>query len=150
VSLALTVLGGIIVLIAGLLGGDSGALFFGSGLAACVLVAVVVSLPQQRTTPLEPRAESLRDPAFPGVNRLYSTVWLSATSARHVDASLRPVVQRILAAELEDRGPDAVRARIGERWWALIDPERPLSSDSQGNGLDRRSMVQLLEVLENR
>ncbi len=149
-SIALAVLGGIVVVVAGLLGGDAGALLFGSVLAVLLLAAVVVGLPLQRSEPLQPRSEASQDPAFPGFNRLYSTVWLAATSARHVDASLRPVVQRILAAELEDRGPEAVRARVGERWWELVDPARPASSDSRGNGLDRRSMAQLLDALENR
>jgi hypothetical protein len=143
------VFGGLLVVGAGLVRGDQGAILALLVVTVGYLVTVLPSLPSRRRRALLPAAEEARTTDFPTYNRLYSAVLLSGTSERHVDLTLRPVLLRVLAAELEDSGPDVVRARLGERWWALVDPARPAGSNSQEGGLDRTSLLDLLDRLED-
>ena len=138
------------VLAAGLRRGDTGALVALLALALMGLVAVVWTLPLPQRRKLVAAGEVHRQPRFPSYDRLYGAIVLSSNSARHVDLTLRPVVLRVLAAELDDDGPEAVRARLGERWWSLVDPDRPAASDNRTGGLDRRSLRDLLDKLEDR
>ena len=144
------VVAGLVVVVSGALAGQAGALTAALVLGLGVLVRVVLTMPGPRRRPLLAAADGPREPSFPSYNRLYSSVLLAGTSDRHVDLALRPVLLRVLSAELEDHGPDAVRARLGERWWSLVDPERPTHDDSRSGGLDRRSLLELLDRMETR
>jgi hypothetical protein len=144
------VVGGLLVVVSGALAGQAGALIAVLVVALAVVVRVVLTLPREQRRPLVAAADGPRAPSFPSYNRLYSSVLLAGTSDRHVDLALRPVLLRVLSAELEDLGPEAVRARLGERWWSVVDPERPTLDDSRSGGLDRRSLLELLDRLENR
>lgn len=148
--LLLLVLAGLGVLVAGLVVGDAGALVAVLALTLMGLVAVVWTLPLPQRKKLAAAGEVHRQPRFPSYDRLYGAIVLSSNSARHVDLTLRPVVLRVLAAELKDAGPEAVCARLGERWWAFVDPDRPAASDNRTGGLDRRSLRDLLDKLEDR
>lgn len=136
------------VLVAGFLQGNRGALIVLLVVALLWLARVVWSLEPPAPRAAESERESLPVGQFPGYDRLYSAVLLSAGSARHVDLTLRPAVQRILAAEIDDLGPEAVRARVGDDVWRLADPNRRASDDSSSGGLDQRAILALLERLE--
>lgn len=139
-----------LVLIGGVVRGDSGALIALVAVGLVTLARVVWDLAPAPRRRLVPSQQEARPPRFPGFDRAYSAVQQSRGSARQVDLALRPMLQRVLAAELEDTGPAQVRARIGERWWALVDPLRPTSSESNSGGLTQRDLRDLLDRLEPR
>jgi len=140
----------LVVIVAGAAGGDRGALIALLVVALVGLAAVVVNLLPAAPQPLVALGEVEPSRRFPAYDRLYGAVLLSASSGRHVDLTVRPVLQRALAAELEDSGPEAVRARVGERLWRLVDPARPSASDSSRGGLSHAELHDLLDRLEDR
>lgn len=128
--------------------GDAGAL--GAGLAVSALV--VAPLVRRMLTVGHPPLRPLHDPQgtarFPSYDRVYNAVLLGRTSDRHRDLALRPVLSRLAAADLEAGGAQAVRDRLGEQGWALLDPARPSSSDSGKGGLSLEELSDLLDRWE--
>lgn len=139
---------GLLVVLAGVISGDEGALVAVLALGLLVLARAAWGLvppPRRRLLPTEQVPSRNR---FPGYDRVYSACLLSAASARHVDLGLRPVLRRVLAAELEDLGEARVRARVGDRLWSLVDPHRPPAADSSQGGLTARDLRDVLDRLE--
>ncbi len=141
---------GAAVVLAGIAGGDAAALVALLVVSGLALASVVWALVPDRRHRLVPVGEVSRAERFPAYDRLYGAVLLSRSSARHVDLTLRPVLQHVLAADLEDAGEEAVRARVGERLWHVIDPGRPIASDSSSGGLTHHDLSEVLDRLEHR
>ena len=76
-------------------------------------------------------------------------------SDRLFDRATRPRLQRALRAALAERGLDLdrdreqVRQLLGERAWYLLDPARPPRDHSDGGGVDRAALEDLVSRMEN-
>lgn len=132
----------------GLALGDAGALGAGLAVSALVLSPLVRRMLTVTDRPLRPSHDPRATARFPSYDRVYNAVLLGRTSDRHRDLALRPLLSRLAAADLEDGGPQAVRDRVGEQGWALLDPARPSSSDSGTGGLSLEDLNRLLDRWE--
>ena len=132
----------------GLIFGDQGALILVLGLVLALLAGLAISVVGERTVRLEPAQAPTDNDRLPTYDRIYSSVLLAATSERHRDLALRPILLRVVAAELDDGGPAAVRQRVGEDWWQVLDPGRPPSGDSHAPGVTPAQLGALLDRWE--
>lgn len=141
-------LGTAIIAVAGRLGGDQLALVAVQVLAAVVLLAQLVELPlpARPRRPLEPEPDGRQ--RFPSYDRVFSALLGARQSARVVDLQLRPVLERLVAAKVEQLGEARVRAVLGEDVWWLADPARPARSDSRDGGLDHAALTRVVERME--
>ena len=136
------------VVVGGALDGDRGALVVVQVLAVVALLAALLGVPApRRPRPPAAPAPDGRD-RFPAFDRVSAALAASQQSARLVDLQLRPVLARLVAGPLEERGAPAVRAALGEEVWSLVDPARPDRGDSRSGGLDRAALTRVVERLE--
>lgn len=138
----------LLVAAAGVAFGDQGALLAVLGIVLLLLAGLGASVVVERTRRLEPSQPPPDNGRLPTYDRIYSSVLLGSTSERHRDLALRPVLLRVMAAELEDGGPDAVRRRVGEQWWQVLDPARQPSGDSRAPGVSPAELEALLDRWE--
>ena len=136
------------VALAGLAFGDQGALLVVLGIVLALLTGLAVSLLGERTVRLEPAQAPADNDRLATYDRIYSSVLLAGTSERHRDLALRPILLRVVAAELEDGGPAAVRERVGPDWWQVLNPARPASADSRAPGVTPAQLEALLDRWE--
>lgn len=141
-------LGAALLLVAGRLGGDELALVTVQLLAVVVLLSRLVELPVPgaRRRPPEPEPDGRE--RFPSYDRVFSAVLGARQSARVVDLQLRPVLERLVSAKVEQLGEGRVRAALGEDVWWLADPQRPARSDSRAGGLDHAALIRVVDRLE--
>ncbi len=141
-------LAALVVAGAGVAFGDQGALLVVVGLVLALLTAVAIAVVGERRVPLEAAQAPADNDRLPTYDRIYSSVLLAATSERHRDLALRPILLRVMAAELEDGGPAAVEQRVGPQWWTVLDPARPASGDSRAPGVTPAQLGALLDRWE--
>jgi hypothetical protein len=144
-SLVLTAL---VVVGAGVAFGDRGALLAVLGIVLALLAALGLSVVGERADRLTPTHAPADNDRLATYDRIYSSVLLAATSERHRDLSLRPILLRVVAAELEDGGPATVQQRVGADWWHVLDPDRPPSGDSHAPGVTPAQLGALLDRWE--
>lgn len=144
-GVALSVL---VVVGAGVAYGDRGALLAVLALVLTLLTGLALSVVGERTVRLAPAQAPADNDRMATYDRIYSSVLLAATSERHRDLALRPILLRVVAAELEDGGPAAVQERVGADWWRVLDPDRPASGDSHAPGVTPAQLGALLDRWE--
>ncbi|MGI8879249.1 MAG: hypothetical protein ACR2KJ_01790 [Jatrophihabitans sp.] len=120
------------------------------------LLNMRLSLPPRELPPV-PRVPPDPLSEWPSLDHVASELAWARTSQRHYDLGARKLLQRAAAARLDQRaGIDLWTARdraraenlIGPRLWPLIDPARPVSSDSHSRGLRGQQVDALLDRLE--
>lgn len=137
------------VVAAGALGGDRAALVVVQVAGTFALLGLLTRLPaSDPSTRRHAPARDGRD-RFPSYERIYSAVADAGRSARLVDLQLRPVLQHLVAAPLEQRGAAAIRSELGESAWRVVDTDRAASADSRGGGLDHRQLADLVDRMES-
>ncbi len=136
------------VAVAGALGGDQAALVVVQVEGTLALLGLLTRLPASDRSSRRPSPVRDGRDRFASFERLCSAVAEAGRSARLVDLQLRPVLQHLVAAPLEQRGAAAVRSELGESAWQVIAADRRLSDDSHGGGLDRRQLEELVDRME--
>jgi hypothetical protein len=155
-----------------LVGGATGLLTVGLGLAVLAALALRLAVP---AAPPAPAARPARqawpaspawipsrvrpgrrihhdaDPRdFPAYRRILSALGWAAVSPRHYDLHVRPLLARLLAATPADRrGDGRARAVVGDDLWPLVDGSRPVSTDSDGPGVDLATVTRIVDRLEH-
>jgi hypothetical protein len=142
------VLSALVVVGAGVAFGDRGALLAVLALVLVLLSGLALSVVGERAQRLEPAQAPTDNARLASYDRIYSSVLLAAGSERHRDLALRPILLRVVAAELEDGGPAAVQERVGADWWQVLDPDRPPSGDSHAPGVTPAQLGALLDAWE--
>lgn len=144
----MAVLAAALLLTGGLVAGDAGALTALQVVTALALVALLVELPRPARPRRAGQPRTAARQGFPSYDRVLSAVVGARQSARVVDLQLRPVLERLVAANVEQHGEARVRAALGEQVWWLADPHRPARSDSRSGGLDRDELHRVVERME--
>lgn len=139
-----------------LVAGSLGAFWVPTLAAAAALLLLRLELPAPRRRPRRqrpPRRFDNRD--FPAYRRIEESLMWSRVSARHFDHAALPLLSRIVATQLAERrgidaiaDPDAARAALGDELWDLVDPDRPLSTDTGAPGVPRAVLTRLTDRLE--
>jgi hypothetical protein len=140
--------------------GPAGLIVAGTGLAAVAMLAVRATL-----GPGETRRAAVRDQGagsggvadpFRAYRKIAADLGWAGVSRRHYDHAVRPLVARLAAAALADRHridmarePGRARRLAGEDLWPLIDPARPASTDDRAPGVDRATLIRIVDRLED-
>ena len=109
------------------------------------------------TSPLRDRSQARPDRARPtALTRLENEVVLGVAKAfdlhRRLAPRLRSLAQGLLASRRGvslDAQPTRARAILGEETWEVVRPDRPVPSDRRAPGIPRKSLVSVVESLEN-
>lgn len=79
----------------------------------------------------------------------------AATGRRHFDTATRPLLYRLFTALAADRhrvdvsaDPTAARRLLGGQMWTLLDPDRPVVTDSVTPGVDAATLARIVDRLE--
>jgi hypothetical protein len=137
--------------------GTAGLVIVATGICVLALVAIRAGMPPA-VRPLR-RLRRPADPAgigkFPSYRRLAGAVMWASVSARHFDATTRPVLIRLLASVLADRhgvdlarSPERARVLVGDDLWPLLDPARPKSDDTLAPGVSLADLTAIVDRLE--
>lgn len=123
-------------------------------LVAVVVVAVNVWLRWQRTRSRPAKIEPNTVEASPIYRRyLVAAAWAGG-SPRNWDHSVRPVLAELVELAVAARTPqhgdvsDAVREKLGDDLWALVDRGAPRSEDREGPGAGRAALLEILNRVE--
>ena len=137
-----------------LVGGDRAGVLLGLPAYLVTLLAARTGLADRRPQKL-PAATDPKPGTFTPVDRVDSALAWGTNSDRLFDRATRPRLQRALRAALAERGLDLdrdreqVRQLLGERAWYLLDPARPARDHSDGGGVDRAGLEDLITRVEN-
>jgi len=123
--------------------------------AAVLLLRLELPAPRRRRRRHRPtRRFDNRD--FPAYRRIEESLMWSRVSARHFDHAALPLLSRIAATQLVERrgidlagDPVAARAALGDDVWELVDPNRPISTDTSAPGVSRAAVARLTDRLES-
>jgi hypothetical protein len=130
-------------------------------LAAVALAAVAGLLAARLRIPAPPRRPSPppehdQDEEFAAYRRIDNALGQARVSRRHFDRTVRPLLQRLLAALLADRrrldmskDTGAAREALGDDLWPLLDPARPASEDSRAPGVSEQTLARIVDRLED-
>jgi len=93
--------------------------------------------------------------AFRTYRKIAGDLGWAGVSRRHYDHGVRPLLARLLAAALAERHgidvtrePQSARRLVGADLWPLIDPAQPFSNDDRAPGVDRATLIRIVERLE--
>ena len=139
-----------------LLAGSLGAFWVPALAAAAALLLLRLELPAPRRRPrLQRPGRRFDNREFPAYRRIEEALMWSRVSARHFDHAALPLLSRIAATQLAERrgidpstDPAAARAALGDHAWELVDPNRPISADTNAPGVSRAAMARLTDRLE--
>lgn len=141
-------------------GGPAGVVTAGTAVAVLALLAGRAAVPAGdgvrrivRRKPLR-RQDASRE-NFPAYRKIAADLGWAATSRRHYDHGVRPLLARLLAARLAERygvdaraRPEQARALIGADLWPLVDPSVPPSHDSDAPGVSLATLARVVSRLE--
>lgn len=122
-----------------LLAGPSGLLAAGiAGALVALLVVRLLHVPSApRPAPPACADVPFEDAPYVRYRKLFSALSWGQVSARQFDHATRRHIERVTGAVLSERrtvdpvtNPDAARELLGDDLWALADPDRPRSDDS--------------------
>src|SRR5262249_56936536 len=92
---------------------------------------------------------------FPVYLKINSDLGWAPVSEWHYDHGVRPLLARLLRARLAERhqldpatDPQRARQLVGEDIWPLVDPARPVSTDSRAPGADVTALTRIVDLLE--
>lgn len=153
--LALSALAG---LAAGLFAaGPGGLVFVAALLGAVAVVAAWVALPAPLPRRRRRRRATVRmtDADFSSYRDIRGRVSWGAVGRRHFDTATRPLLYRLFAALAADRhrldvaaDPAAARRLLDPWMWELLDPGRPVTTDSDAPGVDAATLARIVDRLE--
>ncbi|HEV2451550.1 MAG TPA: hypothetical protein VGS62_06460 [Streptosporangiaceae bacterium] len=141
-------------------GGPAGMVTAGTAVAVLALLATRAALPagegaHRFVRRNRPRRKDDDAESFPAYRKIYADLGWAATSRRHYDHGVRPLLVRLLAARLAERygldaraRPGQARALIGSDLWPLVDPSAPPSYDSGASGVSLATLARLVTRLE--
>ena len=147
----------VLTILGWLVAGSLGAFWVPALAAAAAVLLLRLELPaprRRRRRFRPPRRFDNRD--FPVYRRIEESLMWSRVSARHFDHAALPLLSRIAATQLAERrgidlvgDPVAARTVLGDDVWDLVDPHRPISTDTSAPGVPRASVARLTQRLED-
>ena len=151
-------LAGLAALAAGLFAaGPAGLVFVATLLGAVAVVAAWAALPAPLPRRRRPRRATGRTTGadFSSYQDIRGRVSWGAVGRRHFDTAMRPLLYRLFAARAADRhrvdvasDPAAARRLLGPWMWELLDPGRPITTDSDAPGIDAATLARIVDRLE--
>lgn len=151
-------LAGLTALAAGMFAaGPAGLVFVATLLGAVAVVAAWVTQPAPLPRRRRRRRARVRvtDADFPSYRDIRGRVSWGAVGRRHFDTATRPLLYRLFAALAADRhrvdvasDPAAARRLLDPWMWELLDPGRPVTTDSDAPGVDAATLTRIVDRLE--
>ncbi|HEY1967205.1 MAG TPA: hypothetical protein VGH89_04620 [Pseudonocardia sp.] len=126
----------------------------GAGAVAIVVVAVNLWLRYQRSRTRPSKIMPNTVEASPSYRRyLVAAAWAGG-SPRNWDHSVRPVLAELVELAVAEAQPQhsdlkaAVRERLGDQLWVLVDRDAPRSEDREGPSAGRAALLEILDRVE--